>query len=63
MPVGFVGVPAHPMDRSFAWIADGDTAIRSRAWAGDTCTAMDESTSLKFVNRRIGELSKAYAAA
>ena len=34
-----------------------------RAWAGDTCTAMDESTSLKFVNRRIGELTKEYAAA
>ena len=37
---------------------------RSRAWAGDTCTAMDnEPTSLKFVNRRIGELTKKYAAA
>ena len=31
--------------------------------AGDTCTAMDEPTSLKFVNRRIGELTKEYAAA
>src|SRR5258708_936560 len=29
----------------------------------DTCTAMDEPTSLKFVNRRIGELTKEYAAA
>ena len=26
-------------------------------------TAMDEPTSLKFVNRRIGELTKEYAAA
>ena len=33
------------------------------SWAGDTCTAMDEPTSLKFVNRRIGELTKKYAAA
>ena len=34
-----------------------------RAWAGGACTAMDEPTSLKFVNRRIGELTKKYAAA
>ena len=66
MPVGFVGVQRirwAGVLRYVAWIADGDTATRSRAWAGDTCTAMDEPTSLKFVNRRIGELTKAYAAA
>jgi len=49
---GFVGVHRHPMGLK-----------RSRAWAGDTCTAMDEPISLKFVNRRIGELTKKYAAA
>ena len=38
-------------------------AKRWRAWAGDRCTAMDEPTSLKFVNRRIGELTKKYSAA
>ena len=66
MPVGFVGVQRIRWARVLgyvAWIVDGDTATRSRAWAGDTCTAMDEPTSLKFVNRRIGELTKEYAAA
>ena len=47
------------------YVASIPTVIppRLRAWAGDTCTAMDEPTSLKFVNRRIGELTKEYAAA
>ena len=66
MPVGFVGVQRIRWAGVLgyvAWIADGDTATRSRAWAGDTCTAMDEPTSLKFVNMRIGKLTKEYAAA
>jgi len=64
-PVGFVG-HLSASDGQFwdptAWIADGDTATRSSMGRG-YMTAMDEPTSLKFVNRRIGELTKKYAAA
>ncbi len=61
-----VSIYVEPLRFTRLWLCRRPSASdgpKTVAWAGDTCTAMDEPTSLKFVNRRIGELTKKYAAA